>query len=103
MKSLHVSVDVCVIPIGVDVSISDYIVACQTIFKQANLSHTLHAFGTNVEGNWEDVFNAIKDCHTTLHKMGAPRLNTTIKCGTRIDKHQTLADKVLRVKTKMND
>lgn len=44
---------------------------------------------------------AIKRCHERIHEMGAPRITTTIKLGTRIDRAQTMADKVRSVENKL--
>ncbi len=98
---MKVMVDLCVIPIGVGVSLSEYIVACQKIIREAGLTHEMHAYGTNVEGEWDEVFAVIKRCHETVHAMGAPRITTTIKVGTRVDRGQTLADKVNSVTEKL--
>jgi len=98
---MKVMVDVSVVPIGVGVSLSSYIAACEKVFKDANLSFRLHAYGTNVEGEWDDVFAAIKRCHEVVHQMGAPRISTVIKAGTRTDKSQTLDDKVRSVEQKL--
>lgn len=91
---MHVIVDVCVIPIGVGVSVSRYVAACQRIFDEAGLNHQMHAYGTNVEGDWDAVFDAIKRCHETVHAMGSPRISTSVKIGTRIDRDQTMQDKI---------
>ena len=98
---MKVMVDVGVVPIGVGVSLSSYVAACERIFAEAGLTTRLHAYGTNIEGEWDAVFGAIKRCHEVLHEMGAPRLYTVIKAGTRIDKAQTLDDKVSSVKQKL--
>ena len=98
---MKVLVDLCVVPIGVGVSLSSYIAACERIFAQAGLTTALHAFGTNVEGEWDDVFTAVKQCHETLHGMGAPRISTTMRVGTRTDREQTLQDKVQSVLDKI--
>ncbi len=98
---MNVMIDLCVIPIGVGVSLSEYIVACQKIIREAGLIHEMHAYGTNIEGEWDEVFAAVKRCHETVHAMGAPRITTTIKLGTRVDRPQTLADKVSSVKEKL--
>jgi len=98
---MKVMVDLCVIPIGVGVSLSEYIVACQKIIREAGLTHEMHAYGTNVEGEWDEVFAVVKRCHETVHAMGAPRITTTIKLGTRVDRPQTLADKVASVNEKL--
>jgi uncharacterized protein YqgV (UPF0045/DUF77 family) len=47
------------------------------------------------------AFAAIKRCHETVHAMGAPRISTVIKLGTRVDRDQTMDDKVRSVKTKL--
>ena len=99
---MNVIVDICVVPMGVGVSVSKYVAACQQVFEHAGLSYSLHAYGTNVEGNWDDVFAAIKKCHQVVHDMGAPRINTTIKLGTRNDRPQTMQDKIDSVNEKLN-
>ncbi len=98
---MNVIVDLCVVPIGVGVSVSEYVAACERVLREAGLEIQLHAYGTNIEGEWDEVFAAIKGCHEAVHEMGAPRITTTIKCGTRTDRTQTMADKVRSVKTKL--
>lgn len=98
---MKVIMDLTVSPFGVGLSVSEYIAACHKIFDEAGLKTNLHAYGTNIEGEWEEVFSAIKKCHETLHQMGVPRLTSSIKVGTRTDKEQTMNDKVESVKTKM--
>ncbi|RAP32216.1 hypothetical protein DID76_01015 [Candidatus Marinamargulisbacteria bacterium SCGC AG-414-C22] len=100
---MHVSVDLCLIPIGVGTSLSPYIAECQKIFNTFKLDYTLHAYGTTVSGEWDTVFKAIKACHETCHKKGSPRIFSTIKCGTRIDKSQTPADKIASVTNKLKN
>jgi len=87
-------VDLCVVPLGVGVSVSKYVAECQKVLEAAGLNHQMHAYGTNIEGDWDDVFAAIKLCHEKIHAMGAPRITTTIKVGTRIDREQTMQDKI---------
>lgn len=43
----------------------------------------------------------VKRCHEVIHDMAAPRITTPIKLGTRIDREQTLEDKVARVEAKL--
>ncbi|MGD9211516.1 MAG: MTH1187 family thiamine-binding protein [Desulfobacteraceae bacterium] len=98
---MYVIVDLCVVPLGVGVSVSSYVAACQRILKRKGLSHQLHAYGTNIEGDWDQVFEAIKCCHEEIHQMGAPRITTTIKLGTRTDRKQSMLDKIESVNTKL--
>jgi uncharacterized protein (TIGR00106 family) len=99
---MKVIIDVTIIPIGVGVSLSAYVAACQRVFEDAGLTLQLHANGTNIEGEWDTVFAAIKRCHEVLHTMGAPRIATTIKAGTRIDRDQTMDDKIHSVETHLS-
>ena len=100
---MKVILDLCVVPLGVGLSVSKYVVACERILKEAGLKTNLHAYGTNVEGEWDAVFAAVKRCHEVVHEMGAPRISTTIRVGTRTDREQTMADKVQSVRSKMAD
>ncbi len=99
---MNVILEFTVIPLGVGVSLSKYVAACEGILKEAGLKYELHANGTNVEGEWDAVFAAIKRCHETLHEMGVPRISTQIKVGTRTDRPQTMADKVESVQAKQS-
>ena len=93
--------DLCVVPLGVGVSLGKYIAECERVLKKAGLKTRMHAYGTNIEGEWEDVMAGIRGCHEALHAMGVPRISTTIRLGTRIDRDQTMEDKVRSVEEKM--
>jgi len=99
---MNVIADLCVVPVGVGVSVSKYIAACLHILEEAGLKTHLHAYGTNIEGEWDAVFAAVKKCHETVHGMGAPRISTTIKLGTRTDRQQTMEEKVTSVQSKLS-
>jgi uncharacterized protein (TIGR00106 family) len=98
---MQVIVDLCVIPLGVGVSLSRYVAACEKVLMEAGLTFQLHANGTNIEGEWDEVFAAIKRCHQVVHEMGAPRIATTIRLGTRTDRDQTMQDKIRSVEEKL--
>ena len=99
---MNVILDLCVVPMGVGVSVSSYVAACERVLTEAGLKTALHAYGTNVEGEWDRVFAAVKRCHEVVHEMGAPRISTTIKLGTRTDRAQTMEDKVRSVEAKLH-
>ena len=99
---MKVIADISIVPIGVGVSLSKYVAACEYALKEAGLKTRLHAYGTNIEGDWDDVFAAIKACHEKVHDMGAPRIHTNIKLGTRTDREQSLEDKVNSVIAKQS-
>lgn len=98
---MKVLIDISIVPLGVGLSLSSYIAACEKVFNDAGLKTALHAYGTNVEGDWDDVFGAVKKCHETLHEMGAPRISTNMRLGTRTDRAQTMEEKVRSVVEKM--
>ena len=100
---MNVIVDLTIVPIGVGVSLSRYVAACERILQDAGLTIQLHANGTNIEGEWDAVFAAIRRCHETLHAMGAPRISTVIKAGTRTDRVQSMDDKIRSVQAHLDD
>jgi uncharacterized protein (TIGR00106 family) len=97
---MKVIADLCVVPMGVGVSVSEHVAACERVLRDAGLKINLHAYGTNIEGEWDTVFAAIKRCHEVVHAMGAPRITTTIKVGTRTDRNQTMEEKIQSVRDK---
>ena len=98
---MHVMIDICIVPLGVGVSVSEYVTACQKVFQERGLEHQMHAYGTNVEGDWDKVMSAVKRCHEIVHEMGAPRITTSMRMGTRTDRQQSMADKVQSVTDKL--
>ena len=91
---MWVSVDLCVVPIGVGVSLSPYIKECISIIKKHKLVFEVGPNGTAIEGEWDQVFECIKSCHETLHRIGAPRIYTNLKLNTRTDKKQLFKEKM---------
>jgi uncharacterized protein (TIGR00106 family) len=98
---MNVIADLCVIPLGVGVSVSRYVAACEAVLQEAGLKHHLHAYGTNIEGEWDAVFAAVKRCHEVVHALGAPRISSTLRFGTRTDREQGMDDKVRSVEQRL--
>jgi len=98
---MKVIADLCVVPLGIGVSVSNEVAECERVLTDAGLSIRLHAYGTNIEGEWDDVFAAIKRCHEVLHGMGVPRITSTLRFGTRVDREQTMEDKIRSVEDKL--
>ena len=69
--------------------------------NEAGLETHLHAYGTNIQGEWDAVFAAIKRCHEVVHDMGAPRITTSLRVGTRTDRDQTMEEKVRSAQEKI--
>jgi len=100
---MKVIADLCIVPLGVGVSLGRYVAECERILTRAGLKIRLHAYGTNIEGEWDAVVAAIKECHEALHAMGAPRISSSIRLGTRTDREQTMEEKIRSVEEKLSD
>jgi uncharacterized protein (TIGR00106 family) len=99
---MNVIADLTLVPIGVGVSLSSYVAACERVLREAGLHAELHANGTNVEGDWDAVMAALRRCHEVVHELGAPRVFTVLKLGTRVDRAQTMSDKLASVRAKLD-
>ncbi len=91
---MKATAEIQVIPIGVGVSVRDEVKRAHGILKDSDLEVQLHSYGTNVEGELEEIFDAVRRVHETLHAEGVTRLSTAIKIGTRTDKEPTLGGKL---------
>ncbi|MFP6780419.1 MAG: MTH1187 family thiamine-binding protein [Gammaproteobacteria bacterium] len=99
---MNVMVDLCVVPLGVGVSVSEYIVECERLIRDAGLNAQLHPYGTVIEGEWDVVMEVVKQCHEKVHAMGAPRISTSMRVGTRVDRRQAMQDKLDSVTDKLD-
>lgn len=100
---MNVMIDFCIVPIGVGVSVSKYVVECQKILDETGLNYKMHSYGTSVEGEWQAVFSALKSCHERVHALGAPRIHTTMRVGTQVDRDQTMQDKLDSIARQLDD
>jgi uncharacterized protein (TIGR00106 family) len=90
---MRATAEIQVVPIGVGVSVRNEVKRAHAVLVDSGLNVELHAFGTNVEGELDDILAAIRNVHETLHGEGVVRLSTAVKIGTRTDKFQTLEGK----------
>jgi len=47
---MKVIIDLCLVPIGVGISLSPYVAACEKVLMAAGLKISLHSYGTDIEG-----------------------------------------------------
>ena len=73
--------EIQVVPIGVGVSVRKQVRRAQALIGESGLVIQEHSFGTNVEGELEEILAVIARIHETLHAEGTTRLSTAI--GTR--------------------
>ncbi|KAL2024449.1 hypothetical protein VTK56DRAFT_8260 [Thermocarpiscus australiensis] len=92
-------VDFCLVPVGTkDPSVAKEVAEVMRLLKACGLKHTMHSAGTTVEGSWDEVMKVIGQAHSLVHQMGAVRVQTSLRAGTRTDKpEQTAEQKVKRV------
>ena len=56
---MKVIIDLCIVPLGVGVSLSEYIAQCQRVIEASGLKHQMHPYGTIIEGDWDAVFSIV--------------------------------------------
>ncbi|KAH9930764.1 uncharacterized protein B0H18DRAFT_993441 [Fomitopsis serialis] len=86
-EDLYAVADFCLVPMGTgEPSVAEYVAECVRVLEKTGLKFKMHGYGTNLEGPWSTVMQAIHDCHAAVHAKGAPRIATDIRIGTRVDK-----------------
>ena len=94
---MKVIADLCIVPMGVGPSVSSYIREVREVLATTGLTHEMHANGPNIEGEMSAVSAAVEACCQRLHELGVERIFCTMHFSTRIDKPQTMADKLARL------
>lgn len=98
---MHVVADICVVPLTGRISVRREVARAHAILAETGLKTNLHGYGTNIEGEWDAVFAALKRIHEELHADGVPRLSTTIRLGTRTDKEAGIDAKIAAVRSEL--
>ena len=101
-----VNAEISIVPIGTsDTSMGKEISspAYDAIRNIRNLKVTLTPMSTQIESdNLDDIFQAILAAHNSAKSVGAKRVISIIRIDERLDKPNTLDEKVRSVKTKAN-
>lgn len=93
---MHAIAEVQIIPIGSGVSVRKEVMRAHELLESSGLNITLHANGSNMEGELADVLEAIRNTVETLHAEGIVRLSSHIKIGTRTDKVPSMKGKLFK-------
>jgi len=88
--------EVQIIPIGTGVSVRNEVMRAHELLEESGLNITLHANGSNMEGELEEVLATIQRTIEILHAEGVVRLSSHIKIGTRTDKVPSMAGKIFK-------
>ncbi len=91
--------DITVLPIGREgASVGDILAEVQRrLAAQDKVRYEMHGMGTSLEGDTDDIFALAADLHAVPFTAGIPRVYTVLKVDQRIDREQTLEDKVRSV------
>lgn len=91
-------VDISVVPIGTNTpSVSNFVKEAVKIIKKSGVKYQVNPMGTTIEGDLVKILDLIKVIHQHYFTLGAQRILTTIRIDERIDKYQTMEDKVKKV------
>jgi uncharacterized protein (TIGR00106 family) len=112
IENYKVVAEISVIPLGKNYSTETMIaptsiskevaVAFDAIQKIPQVKVTLTAMGTEIEANnIKDVLKSIEIAHQALKDVGIKRIISTIRIDERLDKTETLDDRINSVKEKL--
>jgi uncharacterized protein (TIGR00106 family) len=73
-----VVLDFSMVPIGKGESLSPYIARCLEVVAASGLDYRLHAMGTSIEGELDQVLEVVRRCFAVL-EPDCPRIHCTIK------------------------
>ncbi len=91
-----VLLDFSMAPLGKGESVGPYVARCLEIVAASGLDYRLHAMGTTLEGEWDDVFAVVRRCYEAL-APDCERISCSIKVDYRKGPGGRLDDKVRRV------
>jgi uncharacterized protein (TIGR00106 family) len=77
-----VLLDFSMSPLGKGESVAPYVARCLEIVAASGLDYRLHAMGTTLEGEWEEVFAVVQRCYEAL-AVDCDRISCSIKVDSR--------------------
>lgn len=100
---MAVHAEISVIPVGSGTSMSKEVAASfAAIRRTKGVKATLTGLGTQIEArDIGTVLKAVAAAHRAIKKAGAARIISSVRIDERLDREQTLADKVRSVKRKL--
>jgi uncharacterized protein (TIGR00106 family) len=93
-------VNFSVVPIGKESSLSTQVAEILKIVSESGIDYKLHAMGTILEGEWDNIMKLIKKCHKQILK-NSDRVLTTITIDDREGRTGRIAGKVKSVEKKL--
>jgi len=87
-------------PLSKGVSVSEYVARSLEIVEASGLDYRLHAMGTVLEGEWDEVFAVVKKCYEAM-SVDCDRISCSIKVDARKGASGRLTGKVRSVEEKL--
>jgi uncharacterized protein (TIGR00106 family) len=95
-----VLLDFSMTPLGKGESVSPYVARCLEVVVASGLPYRLHAMGTTLEGEWEQVFAVVQRCYEAL-RPDCDRITCSIKVDYRKGPGGRLDSKVRSVEDQL--
>jgi uncharacterized protein (TIGR00106 family) len=93
-----VLLDFSMTPLGKGESVSPYVARCMEVVAASGLDHRLHAMGTTLEGELDEVLAVVRRCFEVL-ATDCDRISCSIKIDSRKGPGGRLRSKVEKVQT----
>lgn len=95
-----VLLDFSMTPLGKGESVSAYVARCMEVVVASGLDHRLHAMGTTLEGELDEVWAVVRRCFEVLG-ADCDRISCSIKIDSRKGSGGRLRSKVEKVQNLM--
>ena len=97
---LAVIVEFTIIPLGVGISVSQFLVPAVEKLEKRKVKYEVTSMGTIFEAkNVEDAFKLVREAHESVFEIGVKRVVTAIRIDDRRDGERSMEDKVKSLKT----
>src|SRR5437899_2256594 len=93
-----VLLDFSMSPLGKGESVSPYVARCLEVVIASGLDYRLHAMGTTLEGEWDEVLDVVRRCFEAL-QSDCDRISCSIKIDYRKGPRGRLESKVRKVES----
>ncbi|ADY57085.1 protein of unknown function DUF77 [Syntrophobotulus glycolicus DSM 8271] len=90
------------VPLGMGPSVSKYVAAAEkVIVNRPGIKRELGPMFTTLEGDLDEIIQAIREMQEAVFETGVDRVITTIKIDDRRDKKATMQEKLASVNAKL--
>jgi uncharacterized protein (TIGR00106 family) len=87
-------------PLDKGESVGRYVARCLDVIDRSGVAYRCHAMGTNLEGDYDEVFAVVKRCFEAM-AADCDRIECVIKLDYRKDRKGQLQGKVASVEEKL--